>query len=841
MPEILTYARHVLTFHGHSRFDTLRIWFPHLILITLAVGVGVLSSRVFGHEVAPQTHSPANPQETITAARGAGLNAIKYSTDFEWSATPVDDLGAPGAKTVHLPRCPSGVTGSESEYWVYINGTGTPEALKVTGGTCKGDERPGTLTLTTNKGHPHGYVLTSASGGLQEASIAARVALTFPEALQGGKVVAPPGEFRIHARVSLRTINQTVDFTGSVFECWVDDACIYVGDPKNSNLVTNVTLINPRGRPTVRHGHKPMLEVNGQKTRIFNLMTRVGVYLDGGDYGKFGSYVNVVGDQAFLLDGLDTTAGFGLECTASFCGTVIKAPGPFSANAAVGWLKHLQIAPVCQGNGIDWQSGNTLRVSDSVIQGYSQFGLRGGLASGGYGMISMENVYMEDGGSCTNPLGKVGTAGVIVQGGKISIRDGEAPSGHFPTFANTGKTEYRYYLIAHNKLYGASNPLYAGNALSNGSGNITVTTPDLPGAATFDLLRVAVPTSALFAAPNGTGNYAVATGVARASACTGGVCTFTDTQTALGTYTVPAIGFFPRLDYWPGPLVLGPTWDGTSVLSAATASLDVNDLNGVPIWQVNVLGSTGPAISMTKCSLLRGSPVWASCLGAVAPRDSSYWQMATLMGFRSNTAVSSTVGLKGRLIFNAYGDGSNHIITLVDSNFNKTVATENFRPPFDVNDAYIGYDAGGASLSNLGISVGAPASISNYIGNVGDGKSWKERLTQKQKTFAVPVAIQSGSTLTVGSGTPLSQMKIYKTTGVASSSVPGQSCIDVKATVPGLSDLDQITGLRPPKPLGNLSVNGYASAADTVTLHFCNPTPSSVGIPPGTYSFLAMH
>jgi hypothetical protein len=71
--------------------------------------------------------------------------------------------------------------------------------------------------------------------------------------------------------------------------------------------------------------------------------------------------------------------------------------------------------------------------------------------------------------------------------------------------------------------------------------------------------------------------------------------------------------------------------------------------------------------------------------------------------------------------------------------------------------------------------------------------------------------------------------------------VPAQNCVDVKATVSGLTDADQITALTPPQPLGNLSVNGYASAANTVTLHFCNPTTSSVGISPGLYSFLAVH
>jgi hypothetical protein len=196
---------------------------------------------------------------------------------------------------------------------------------------------------------------------------------------------------------------------------------------------------------------------------------------------------------------------------------------------------------------------------------------------------------------------------------------------------------------------------------------------------------------------------------------------------------------------------------------------------------------------------------------------------------------------KGRLNFLESGSGPVHIVTLVDSNPNKTFAAQANRASNDANDAYIGCDTKYCSGGTTGLTLGAPVSVSNYIGNVGDGKNWKERLTEKQKTFAVPVVIQSGSTLTLGSGTPLSQMTVYKTKTVASSSVPGQRCVDVNAAVPGLMDDDQITGLRPPKPLGNISVNGYASAPDIVTLHFCNPTTSPVAIPEGTYSFLAVH
>ena len=61
-------------------------------------------------------------------------------------------------------------------------------------------------------------------------------------------------------------------------------------------------------------------------------------------------------------------------CDATVCNPMIYAPGPFSALPGVGWLKHLNISLQCQGNGIDWQAGNTLRISDSVIQAYAQYG-----------------------------------------------------------------------------------------------------------------------------------------------------------------------------------------------------------------------------------------------------------------------------------------------------------------------------------------------------------------------------------------------------------------------------------------------------------------------------------
>jgi hypothetical protein len=234
-----------------------------------------------------------------------------------------------------------------------------------------------------------------------------------------------------------------VDFSASIVECWMNDTCIFVGDPSNSILFSDITLLNPRGRPTIVGGQKPFLEVNAQKTRVFNVSTR-----NGYSGGTFGTYVQVDDDQAFLLDGLDTGLGGGLRCDSTVCEPAVYAPGPFNVYSAVGWLKNLNISLQCGGNGVDWESGNTLRIADSVIQGYSQYGVRSGTKRGGYGATELDNVY-EEVGNCQNPAGNIGQAGMVLQGNSVKIESGTAPAGAVPQFANTGSTDYRYYVVPH--------------------------------------------------------------------------------------------------------------------------------------------------------------------------------------------------------------------------------------------------------------------------------------------------------------------------------------------------------------------------------------------------------
>jgi hypothetical protein len=212
----------------------------------------------------------------------------------------------------------------------------------------------------------------------------------------------------------------------------------------------------------------------------------------------------------------------------------------------------------------------------------------------------------------------------------------------------------------------------------------------------------------------------------------------------------------------------------------------------------------------------------------------------------SNTGWKPDVS-KGRLLFETTPYTpitAHHIVTLVDSQPSLTQSTNGFRPPASANDTWIGTDSpNGTSVAHGQLAFGAPVAITNYIAQTGDGihANWLERLTSKEKTFAVPLKVEEGSSFTLGNGSPLSQMKMYRLNNVSGSHVTPQSCVDVVGQVRGLTKSDAITSVTPPGRLGNVSLNAYPSEEGSVILHFCNPSGSEVTTPAGSYSFLAVH
>jgi hypothetical protein len=705
------------------------------------------------------------------ATTGSVYQAMKFALDFQFSATSSTDLLTPGAKTVTLTACPLGVRGDEADYWLYVATVGTPEAVKVTGGTCIGNGSGGTLQFTTLNSHGAGYTIASASAGIAEASIAARFKPLGAGAAAGGWIIAPTGDISIYGQLTIKSIGQTVQFTGGTQTCFSSTtACVFVGDKNNSNNVLDVTLMGFRGRSVVAGGTKPMIEVNAQHTRIQNVQ---GLVDPSG--GTFGSWVKVDDDQAFLLDGMDTSSGLGtIKCDTTFCGAYVQSNGTFSGNpqiAPVGWLKHLNLNAQCDGNGVDWQSGNTLRISDSVIQGYPQFGVRYSTTTGGFGGLSLDNVYEEYGSGCGAGLGPGAitnaAAGVIIQAGSsftnpsLSIRGGEGPAGNMPIFATGGTSTSQYYVVARKADGSVTMPLFFGTAQPvNGSVAIPLQWYDLTPSTSYDILVVSG-TGTNPVPPVGTGNFAVAANIPQSSVCSNGVCSLTDTQAARNSYTLPAywVGstsfWAPKLNLWPGGVILSPP--SNSDFNTANHPVLYTDLLSATVPYISSAGGLFPQIFALHC---QGGPantgyVWPVCLGSYSP----FSQLRLAAGLPIGGSASLQ-NLKGVLNIggNTATTGPTHLITLFDFEPDKTAAYGSTRAPNSVHDTFIGIDSNNTNTT-VGLSLGSYGSISQYIANNGDGTNWLERLTATLKEFktaakfdgAVTIAGLSAGCMTIAS------------------------------------------------------------------------------------------
>ena len=285
---------------------------------------------------------------------------------------------------------------------------------------------------------------------------------------------------------------------------------------------------------------------NGASLRDIHMSDKVSNY---SSWGFWQNGIVVDNDQAFKLDTMSVDEG--AHCTANYCGQAIYFPGPFSTNAGVAWLSHLNFGLGCGGNGVtDW-AGNTLRIENSVIQAFAQWGVFDGTMRGGYGGGEFDDVYEEVGG-CTNPLypgsgtAKQAMAGLLNSGGSNSIHGGEFPIGQLPEFAASGNqtTRYNYCFVVHDSVQGVSKCLTAGYALVDGtspSGNIVVSWPRVQGTGTvtYDVVRYAG--SGALAIPPYTGGCAGGSGtacgaVAVAQAqCSSILCSYTDTASASTT------------------------------------------------------------------------------------------------------------------------------------------------------------------------------------------------------------------------------------------------------------------------------------------------------------------
>jgi hypothetical protein len=576
-----------------------------------------------------------------------------------------------------------------------------------------------------------------------------------------------------------------------------------------------------------------------------------------GENGHFNNFFDLWDDENASIQHFNNQA-ISLNNGGSWTGSFVFSAGNQAQQIAPVITLRDSTITANYSNGATVYNSNGLYIENTVLQATGPWQVYSSNTTGNYQGAYLKNIYSES-STVLNPLSPahspypgLGIAGLIAGASSgaasFQIAGNGGTSGAFAA-GGAGSTAYSYFIVANDTTMNTqTSPMQVLNWLSTGSDSIAVRWPRVANgtdAITYDVLRMATPIGVGSVYPyaggctGGTGGACgyVAQGLTQSVVCAGGlVCTYTDTgSSTTSAYTIKQGSYLGNLAFWPGSIV--SVNKSVAVDTERGAVVGVG-LAGTPLQlshQCSGYGQTSPG-GYTACMAS------VTLVGNSVPN-----QTAAIMTDGAANTGGNQILSKGRLNFGTTPYTTmqpHHIITLIDSQPALTQATTGYRPPANANDVWIGTDvpSGGVVLNAGQLAFGAPVSITNYIGATGDGvhSNWLERLTAKQKTFAVPVRINDGNSFTLGDGTRLTQMKIYSV-DISATDVPAQSCIDAAGKVKGLNKADQITGMTPPGKLGNLSLNAYPINDGTVNLHLCNPSNTAVKSPAGSYSFLAVH
>lgn len=138
----------------------------------------------------------------IEAALGTNLSNVPSSISgafvasvFNFSVNPPASITV-GANVITLTPVPKGVNGADIGHYLYISGgTGTPEAVLITGGSAVSGAASGTIIFSAVRTHSGAYSISSASGGLQEALMLANAGT--------GGIVRITAPIAVHAQITI--------------------------------------------------------------------------------------------------------------------------------------------------------------------------------------------------------------------------------------------------------------------------------------------------------------------------------------------------------------------------------------------------------------------------------------------------------------------------------------------------------------------------------------------------------------------------------------------------------------------------------------------------------------
>ena len=207
-----------------------------------------------------------------------------WSQSYKFSQQPGGNL-VPGNNSITLAPVPPGVNGSDQNHWLYVSGgTGTAEAVKITGGSAVAGAPSGQLIIQCANNHSGAWTISSASDGIMEAIIAGG---------SQGVVNLPLGVSNLYATLVVPT---TVSLRGQ-------STTTDLGVSKNTGLVCaagvspGIAVADGGGSATgqgigVHSGYH--LQGQGSGSGLWIGGDPNGVFCPAGWYGSFTRYMNIV-------------------------------------------------------------------------------------------------------------------------------------------------------------------------------------------------------------------------------------------------------------------------------------------------------------------------------------------------------------------------------------------------------------------------------------------------------------------------------------------------------------------------------------------------------------------
>jgi hypothetical protein len=184
----------------------------------------------------------------------AGAQFLVFSKSYDFAAqTPGGSLIA-GNNSITLSPVPKGVNGTDVCHYLYISGgTGTPEAVRITGGTAVSGATSGTVIVTCAYAHSGAWTIRSATAGIQEA-----IQVT---PAQGGIIRVPAGQYTIYGPTCVQVSNIRIIGDG-FYTTWLETTYTGgtlfdfeggTGNPAGGNSLESMTIVGPNNSASTNY------------------------------------------------------------------------------------------------------------------------------------------------------------------------------------------------------------------------------------------------------------------------------------------------------------------------------------------------------------------------------------------------------------------------------------------------------------------------------------------------------------------------------------------------------------------------------------------------------------